>query len=150
MIKKRFYSIKIVLFLFLAVYSVNGYTCRCAGNLTPKEAFENVDVVLLGTTTSISGDPYLKGGAEIYISVSKTWKNPTPDVIKVFSSTSCAFNFKYGEQYLLYLHKVKGSDYYVTTSCQGNSLVSEAGEYLSWLKKNIELYNTHSEFREVE
>lgn len=138
MIQIMKYLIKAVLFIFVIAYATQSYACRCAGDLTPNEAFENVDVVLLGTATTVSGSPFQKGGAEIKIDVAKVWKCSIPKEIKIFSSTSCAFNFKIGEQYLLYLNKDKSADYYVTSSCYGNVSISEAGEKLNWLKNNAE------------
>lgn len=130
--------IKAVLFVFVITCATQSYACRCAGDLTLDEAYENVDVVLLGTATTISGSPFQKGGAEIKIDVTKVWKCSVPKEIKIFSSTSCAFNFKTGEQYLLYLNKDKAADYYVTSSCYGNVSISEAGGKLNWLKNNAE------------
>jgi len=130
--------IKAAFFIFFISYSAQSYACRCAGDLTPKEAYDNVDIVLLGTTATISGDPFKKGGAEINIDVAKVWKCSVPKVIKIFSSTSCAFDFKIDEQYLLYLKKVKGKDYYVTDICQGNVSASKAGEKLNWLRGNAD------------
>ena len=135
----KIFQIKAALFIFFIIYTTQSYACRCVGDLTPKEAYEKVDVILLGTAVTISGDPFQKGGAEINIDVAKVWKCSVPEEIKIFSSTSCAFDFKIGEQYLLYLTKVKGADYYVTNACQGNVLVSEADDKLNWLKNNIGL-----------
>jgi hypothetical protein len=134
----KVFHVKAALFIFFIVYSSQSYACRCAGDLTPKQAYEKADIVLIGTATTISGDPFKKGGSSINIDVARAWKCHSPRVIKIFSSTSCAFNFSVGEQYLLYLNKVKGEDYYATDVCRGNVPVSEADDKLHWLKNNAE------------
>ena len=130
------HSIKKIIFFFFFLHSSFSFACRCNGDITPKKAYEGVDVVLLGKVTSIFGNPFQKGGEKVKIIVFKSWKASVSEVITVFSSTSCAFNFQMGEEYLLYLTQNKDTGSYRTSVCGGNVLGSDAKDNLDWLKKN--------------
>lgn len=125
----------------LITLAQNSYACRCNHLISIENAYSQADIVLIGKVITLKGSPYIKGGAKAYIDVDKSWKKSTPISVKVLTSTTCAFDFKVGSQYLLYLYKVKDNDHYIARACQGNTLLSEAESDLQWLKKNADQAN---------
>lgn len=123
-----------LLALTLTIASAQSYACRCVNPPTPKAAYEQADLVLLGEATTVEGDPYAKGGAMVHVDITKAWKQAVPKAIKVSTSTSCAYDFKAGERYLLYLRKAEGRDCYIARACQGSARESDADAALQWLR----------------
>ena len=124
--------------LALLLHSAPGFACRCAGPLSPETAYGQADLVVLGETLSVDGDPYGKGGAEVCVAVDRAWKQATPTKVRIRTSTSCAFDFKAGEAYLLYLRRAEDGDHYVARACQGNEIAAEASVKLQWLDAQAE------------
>jgi hypothetical protein len=72
-------------------------------------------------------------GSTATFTVTHSWKAEVPQTISVSTSTTCAFNFVQGEEYLLYLYRTPEGGYY-TSKCVGDLPMAKAEAALSWLK----------------
>lgn len=120
------------LILLLALPAVS-LACRCIEDITPESAYRQADVVVRGQARTVRGD-INKEGATANVRVSQAWKKATRAEIEVLTSTTCAFEFQPGEEYLLYLRESSNGTY-TTRRCLGNRSIAEAQKALDWLKR---------------
>jgi len=134
MLKKIFF-IHVVCFILLPLgIPSQGFACRCAGSISPAAAYRQADIVVMGKVLAVTGD-INKEGATARISVSKAWKKPIPSEVVVSTTTTCAFDFQTGEEYLLYLREAADGNGYTSRKCVGNLPSCKAEKALDWLKK---------------
>jgi len=134
MIKANFF-IKLACVLLLLALPSYALACRCPGQISPESAYQRADVVLCGKVLTVKGD-IDKEGATARIRVLKVWKKRVQSEVDVFTSTTCAFVFRTGEEYLLYLYETPEGKYYSTKKCIGNLPISKAKKALNWLERN--------------
>lgn len=108
--------------------------CRCEGDLSPARAYERADAIVLGQVEKVDGDPEAQGGAMITLRPEMAWKAGVPASLKVETRTTCAYDFKAGQTYLVYLTRTGSATPYATGICNGNVTAAEAGKKLDWLK----------------
>ena len=69
------------------------------------------------------------------IAVSQSWKAQVLQSVSVSTSSSCAFEFVEGGEYLLYLYRTPDGGYF-TSRCVGDVALTKAGHALLWLKRH--------------
>jgi hypothetical protein len=116
-----------------------GYACRCIEPASTALAYQQADIVLLGKVLTINGDINKDGGAIAKIDVLKSWKQTIETQVDVVTKTTCAYNFKIGEEYLLFLRKNKQTNELTTERCKGNLPVTEAKHALEWLEQHTKI-----------
>jgi hypothetical protein len=126
----------IAIFMGVMVASGVAQACRCIAPKTPEEAFARADAVVLAEVLEIDGKFNAEGGAIATLRAAKAWKSGVPATLKVETRTTCAFDFRKGETYLVYLSRSGHRAQFATTICDGNLPVSKAGAALQWLGKN--------------
>ncbi len=134
MIKKNF-LVKAVCLLFLLALPSYASACRCPGSISPASAYKRADVVLWGKVLDVKGN-IDKEGATAKISVLKAWKKGVRNEVDVFTSTTCAYVFQTGDEYLLYLSKSPDGKNYTTKKCVGNLPIPKAKKALDWLNRH--------------
>jgi hypothetical protein len=133
--KNYYFSIKLACILIIMAIPSNTAACRCPEPLSPEIAYDRADVVVCGKALSVQGNMY-KEGAIVRIKVFDAWKKKIHSEIDVFTSTTCAFDFQTGEEYLLYLYDMPEGKYYSTKKCVGNLPTSKAKKALLWIEQN--------------
>lgn len=125
-------AVSAALTVLFAVTSTVAVACRCAG-LTTSAAYQQADLVVLGAATQVDGDPFGRGGASVRFEVDQAWKHSATSTIKIVTATSCAIDFKAGEQFLLFLRYDTGNSHYVARACQGSELAANSAHQQEWL-----------------
>lgn len=151
----RVYSI----FLIAGIISIGAFAtpntaaaCSCA-NISQEEMYENADAVFVGSVISRKekdggfkealhalfgrDKPRHYTYNKIDFHVTERWKGVDTNKITIVTalhSASCGFNFKKGEEYLVYAHESPAYDEKLSTSiCSRTTLLSEASEDLAAL-----------------
>jgi hypothetical protein len=110
------------------------YACSCAPSPPPLEARDRANAVFVGTVSGLApADP---AGADMLITfdLQQTWKGPTGPqltIVTASSSASCGYEFKRGEQYLVYAAAQAGQ--IRTSLCSRTALFAGASEDLATL-----------------
>jgi hypothetical protein len=123
----------ILLALTVQLAATEAHACRCAGPHTPQSAYRAADVVVLAEVLDVEGNFEAQGGAVATLNAAKAWKARVPAALRVETRTTCAFDFRKGETYLVYLTRSGGRAPYATTICRGNLPARDAGAALEWL-----------------
>jgi hypothetical protein len=110
------------------------FACRCAGPFTPQESYEHADAIVLAEVTAVSGDIDAEGGAIVTLQAERSWKHKVPAMLKVETRSTCAYDFKTGERYLVYLSRSGARVDYSTTMCAGNLPYSQSASSIRWLQ----------------
>jgi hypothetical protein len=121
------------LLMLLMIFPSVALACRCAGPTSPSAAYKRAHVVVVGKVAKIVSKSETDSTATII--VSQVWKENMAHEITVSTSTTCAFDFVVGDNYILYLYKAPDGGYY-TSRCVGNSLFSKGTNIITWLKRN--------------
>lgn len=111
------------------------HACRCIAPKTPEQAFARADAVVLGEVVDVDGNFEAEGGAIATLKVRNAWKADVPATLRVETRTTCAFDFRAGATYLVYLSRSGSRTAYTTTICDGNLPVGRAGTALDWLSR---------------
>jgi hypothetical protein len=111
--------------------------CSCVSSYTPQEAGAKSDAVFEGTVTAVkslsmsllsSTDKEIKANFQ----VNEVWKGHVAPNLEVHTSmSSCGYEFKTGERYLVYA-TATGKSLQVNL-CNGTVLHSQAGEHIAQL-----------------
>lgn len=120
----------------LAFTAGSAEACKCVPGMTPAKAFRGADAVVLGEVLSVEGDPWAQGGAVATLRTARSWKEGLSGTLQVETRTSCAFDFRPGETYLVYLSRSQGRAAFSTMACNGNEASREAGPALEWLDRH--------------
>ena len=108
--------------------------CRCLEPASTEQAYENAQAVILASVDSVDGVGDSLAGARARLSVKEAWKSDVVCNIEVSTSTTCAFDFRPGNEYLLYLYSDKVSGQWNTRICVGNTPADGAAAALEWLR----------------
>ena len=122
--------------LFLSFMVLNpaiGWACRCKNPATTSAAYSKADIVVYGHVDSLTGDINTQSGSVAAITVSDAWKGEVPRQIKLNNQTTCAYDFKVGQYYLVFLNKTATKGELETTICSGNLSVGDVGSAKQWL-----------------
>jgi hypothetical protein len=112
------------------------FACRCVAPQPEAAYFSRSAAVVTGTVVSVSGDPDAEGGVTARVRVETTFKGAPGREIDIVSRTTCAFDFKRGETYLLHLRRLSATGGFTTGICDGNQTAAAAGRALGWLKRH--------------
>lgn len=112
----------------------SSYACRCKDPANTGIAYKKADLVIQGTVQKLTGSIKTPEGSVAEIAVDNAWKGKTSGLIKVVNQRSCAYDFKAGQSYLVFLHRVPNQKIYLTYTCSGNLAISKANKSLKWLK----------------
>lgn len=132
---KFFLSIATIISAILLNVS-SSYACRCKDPVNTGAAYNKADLVIQGTVQKLTGSIKTPEGSVAEIAVDNAWKGKTSGLIKVVNQRSCAYDFKSGKSYLVYLHRVPNQKIYLTYICSGNQVLSKANKSLKWLQAN--------------
>jgi hypothetical protein len=116
----------------LAFAPAAAFACRCPAHRSLSDAYRRAASVITGKVTALQKNAD-GNGSTATLTVSQSWKAQAPQIISVSTSTTCAFNFVEGEEYLLYLYRTEKGGYY-TSKCVGDLPLAKAETALSWLK----------------
>ena len=119
--------------LVLAVAAQQVLACRCLEPASTADAYGRAHLVVRATVLAVDGVGDSPGGARAKLRVAEAWKTDVPSEVVVSTSTTCAFDFHAGSEYLLYLYPGSEPDQWSTRICVGNCLASTAEASLSWL-----------------
>lgn len=118
----------------LALGAGSAAACRCL-EPGPGAAYRAATAVVQGHVAGIRGDAEGPGGATVRIEVSRAWKLPVAGPIEVATSTTCAYVFEAGKDYLVYLQR-DAAGHWQTRRCRGNLPLAEAQGRLDWLSRH--------------
>ncbi len=110
--------------------------CRCVEPASTATAYRRADVVVRARVQSVEGEGEAPGGALAHLLVDQAWKTDVPAAVDVKTSTTCAFDFKPGQDYLLYLLRDRQAGQLTTRICMGNLPASQADSALQWMHKH--------------
>ncbi len=120
--------------LALAVVGQSALACRCLEPASTADAYRSATVVVRAKVLSVEGVGDSPGGARASLRVEEAWKADVPGEVVVSTSTTCAFDFHAGNDYLLYLYPGSVSGELITRICVGNCLAADAEAALRWLR----------------
>jgi len=107
--------------------------CRCLEPKSAATAYGAAHAVVAGKVIEVTRPR--PDETEVTVEVAAVWKADMPKLLRVTTSTDCAFPFQSGNDYLLFLYQ-DSSAAYSTERCMGNREKSKAATFLAWLKKN--------------
>lgn len=120
-------------FLLLALVSSAAFACRCVPPTIAK-AYGAAELIITGSIRKVDGvfdDP---DGAQVTIDVQENWKGMTSELLDVNTRSNCAYHFKVGRSYLIFVRKDATTKRLTTNICVGNRPIEEAGAAISWLR----------------
>jgi hypothetical protein len=101
----RVFARALLLLIALLVYAPEAvFACRCPAHRSFSDAYARAESVVTGKVSALQTNADGNGSTATVI-VSQSWKAQAPQTISVSTSTTCAFNFVQGEEYLLYLYQ---------------------------------------------
>ena len=110
--------------------------CRCLEPASTAKAYRSADIVVRAKVQSVDGVGDAPGGARAHLLVEQAWKADVAAEIDVKTSTTCAFDFQAGQDYLLYLSRDRQADQLTTRMCVGNQPAARADNALQWMHKH--------------
>lgn len=125
---------RVLVLLALAVGARQAIACRCLEPESTADAYGRAQVVVRATVLSVDGVGDSPGGARARLRVEEAWKADVPAEVVVSTSTTCAFDFHAGNEYLLYLYPGTEAGELTTRICVGNCLAANAEGALRWLR----------------
>lgn len=125
---------RVLVLVVLAFVAEQVLACRCLEPASTADAYGRAHVVVRATVLSVDGVGDSPGGARARLRVEEAWKADVAGEIVVSTSTTCAFDFQAGNEYLLYLYPGAQPSEYSTRICVGNCLAANAEGALRWLR----------------
>jgi hypothetical protein len=125
---------RVLVILTLAVVAQPALACRCLEPASTADAYRSAPVVIRATVLSVDGVGDSPGGARARLHVEEAWKSDVPVEMDVSTSTTCAFDFHEGSEYLLYIYPGPAAGEFSTRICVGNCLAANAETALRWLR----------------
>ena len=125
---------RVLVLLVLTLVAQQALACRCLEPASTADAYGRAHVVVRATVLSVDGVGDSPGGARARLRVEEAWKADVATEIVVTTSTTCAFDFQAGNDYLLCLYPGTGPSEYSTRICVGNCLAANAEGALRWLR----------------
>lgn len=126
--------VRVIAALVLAVAAQQSLACRCLEPASTADAYGSATVVVRAIVLSVEGVGDSPGGARAQLRVEEAWKSAVPGDVVVSTATTCAFDFRAGNEYLLYLYPGPAAGELSTRICVGNCLAADAEEALRWLR----------------
>ncbi len=126
--------VRVIAAVVLAVAAQQSLACRCLEPASTADAYGSATVVVRAKVLSVEGVGDSPGGARAQLRVEEAWKSAVPGEVVVSTSTTCAFDFRAGNEYLLYLYPGPAAGELSTRICVGNCLAADAKEALRWLR----------------
>jgi len=132
------------LFFFLSAVTVSACTC---GGMKPCEAYAHADAVFTGVVTKtyidtvprqfpdtgISTTP-TTGGRVAQLTIDRAFLGIEGKEVEIFgTATTCDYDFKEGQRYLVYAYRMPDGKNFYTHLCSGTSPVSQATEAIAYL-----------------
>ena len=74
-------------------------------------------------------------GSTAVLRPSRAWKQNVEAELEVHTATTCAFDFKPDQDYLLYLHRSANTGRLSTHACMGNREAPQAQPSMDWLQR---------------
>ena len=108
--------------------------CRCGAELSPMAAYKRAHSVVIGEVSEVKAGSE-PGSSIATLTISHVWKKAVSREIRIHTSTTCAYAFHEGQQYVLYLYPSRSGGYY-TSRCVGNATLAEGRTKIAWLKHN--------------
>jgi hypothetical protein len=133
-------SVLVGVVAFLILVPETASACRCPEHASATTCYKKAQLVIIGKVLEVQANP---GGDQTTatLTVDRAWKADVPKTISISTSTTCAFNFTQGTEYLLYLFRTPNGGYY-TSKCVGNLPVREAASRLKWLQQHASVAST--------
>jgi hypothetical protein len=125
---------RVLVLLVLVFVAEQALACRCLEPASTADAYGKAQVVVRATVLSVDGVGDSPGGARARLRVEEAWKADVPAEMVVSTSTTCAFDFHAGNEYLLYLYPGPAAGEWSTRICVGNCLAADAEGALRWLR----------------
>ena len=133
-------SIIFICFLFLLSFPTNASACSCAELPSVEEEFERSQAVFSGRVVDVREKRSIKGyqTKSVLFEVTNTWKGVKQSQIIITTGQGggdCGFNFKEGQEYLVYVNKstMYGGKTLVSTICDRTNELSVLQEDLKIL-----------------
>lgn len=104
--------------------------CRCI-EPGPAESYGRAAAVVRANVIKVVAAPEGPGSTAI-LKVSQAWKSEVPEELAVTTVTTCAFDWRQGKGYFLFLVR-DGTGFFSTGRCLGNQPVDSAAELVKWL-----------------
>ncbi|MGW5955405.1 cobalamin biosynthesis protein CbiN [Bacillus mycoides] len=124
--KRIIYLLSLVLICSFTFFILpeKSYACDCI-NVSPEDAFQKNDVVFEGKVLEVQEKG--EGGIKTLFEVKKIWKGTSSSQIIIYtsSSSSCAFRFAEGGEYLVF-SSYRGAGKLETSMCSGTKRLDEA------------------------
>ncbi|WP_305927343.1 cobalamin biosynthesis protein CbiN [Bacillus mycoides] len=125
--KRIIYLLSLVLICSFTFFILpeKSYACDCI-NVSPEDAFQKNDVVFEGKVLEVQEKG--EGGIKTLFEVKKIWKGTSSSQIIIYtsSSSSCAFRFAEGGEYLVFSSHRGEVKLLETSSCSGTKRLDEA------------------------
>lgn len=119
---------------FFILIPLNASACRCPEHVPSATYYKKAQFVVTGKVLEVHANA--KGDMwTATVTVDRAWKADVPKTISISTSTTCAFDFTQGAEYLLYLFPTKDGSYY-TSKCVGNLPLANAEPRLKWLEQH--------------
>jgi hypothetical protein len=134
------YSKLILVLVVILTSAAAALPCSCVP-ATLKTYYKRADAVVAAKVISVSNSAQGEVTTTAKLEVIDVWKQRLPKQIEVISGSSCVYDFKAGEEHLLYLQKAQ-ADRFSTMKCQGNLPLDKARKSLNWLKRYGKKFRT--------
>jgi hypothetical protein len=125
---------RVLVLLVLAFVAEQALACRCLEPASTADAYGRAHAVVRATVLTVDGVGDSPGGARARLRVDEAWKADIAGEVVVSTSTTCAFDFHAGNEYLLYLYPGPTAGEWSTRICVGNCLSADAEVALRWLR----------------
>ena len=117
------------------------HACRCPTSVSLAAHYQRAAAVVVGTVEGIRSAGRV-GATVATVSVSDGWKKSVYAQVTVATESTCAFDFKTGATYVLYLVDAPDGGYF-TSQCLGNQPLQAASRAVAWLRKNSTAAGPH-------
>ncbi|WLR42564.1 hypothetical protein LC087_18060 [Bacillus carboniphilus] len=131
-------------FVFFS-FPVVSNACSCVESQGVEESLEQSDALFSGKVVDIKEKQGVNKfpSKSVLLEVSNTWKGVNQSQIIIttgLSDSDCGFNFKVGQEYLVYAHEsdMYGEKTLITTSCNRTNDLNSSQEDLKILSKGQE------------
>jgi len=131
--------ISTILLLSLS-WAASVFACSCIGSPTPCSSYAAAKAVLIGSVRSVEAwtdgnDGEIAAVRKVYVLVEKTFKGSVGAELVLRSyNTSCDFDFKQGQRWLLYAYYDDQKKIWRISSCDRSTLIEEAADDLAFLQ----------------
>ena len=130
LLKKPLFNLTLISAFILTFVSV-AYPCKCVKQ-TQSKYYKLADAIVNAKVTEINNID--NQTVEVKLHIYDSWKANLPQTFTILiGKTSCDYDLKVSEEYLLYLKNFEDNKW-TTNSCMGNLLKNKSGNVQKWLK----------------